>query len=292
MKELAKKIIPSALVRKIQNFLYYTQGTVVISYGGIELLAPRRHILAGVSKDKDSRRDQCIGVAARHTSIHYPECTILDIGANIGDTAAIISAYASNDLILVEASDYFLSYLESNAESIPNKTTVIQAFIYDGFNTSGTLVHWGGTAYFDSKAASRSGFKTLRLDQVADERTKLVKIDADGCDHKIILSATEWLELQKPSLIFEEQIRSTEDLEEAHKTLDALSSIGYSYFVVWDQDGVHLLSTEDFRAVRSLCEELRDIWRNKETSKALHNYEILCIHADDRLIYEGVSSNY
>jgi hypothetical protein len=45
-------------------------------------------------------RDLCIGISAKYISVKYPNKAIIDIGANIGDTAAIIATYAQNNVYL------------------------------------------------------------------------------------------------------------------------------------------------------------------------------------------------
>lgn len=55
-------------------------------------------------------RDQCVGFAAAQLSKKYPESTFMDIGANVGDTAAIMATHAKKRLILVEPSDYFFPF--------------------------------------------------------------------------------------------------------------------------------------------------------------------------------------
>lgn len=288
MKRVLKALVPSALIRKIQNLLYFAQGNAIVSYGGVDLLAPKKHILLGLNERELLSRDHCIGIAAKFATDGCPDANIVDIGANIGDTAAIISQYCPNDLVLVEASKYFFRYLKSNVARLPNNCQCVNAFIYDGNKTHGTLVHWGGTAYYDSLASSVNAFETLTLDCVSDSKTKLIKIDADGCDHRIILSAAEWLSVSRPAIIFEEQIRDSQDLSEACEVFDCLSGIGYSSFVIWDQSGKHLMSTEVVEDVRNKCRELFRVW-DSEGERGLYNYEILCLSPDDNRIFSSIN---
>jgi len=80
----------------------------------------------------------------------YPSGTIVDIGANIGDTAAIISTHARpNKLILIEGSDYFFDILVRNVSQLPGNIVCKKVLVSDVSEaTSGAFIHWGGHRLF------------------------------------------------------------------------------------------------------------------------------------------------
>lgn len=291
MKKIIKAIVPKFTIRFVQNIIYYSQSTQKISYAGFILEVPRKHLLIGISNNKNSIRDQCIGISAKYTALRYEDCSIVDIGANIGDTAAILASYVKNKLILVEASTYFYRLLKKNSTQFSNNVDIINAFILDGTQAKGSLVHWGGTAYYDTDAQNFKTVRSLNLEDVADNKTKFVKIDADGCDNQIILSSLSFISKQKPLLFFEEMIRNSKDLLDANSVIDALAVLSYGYFILWDQDGNYLLSTSNLSEVKDRLDSLFKIWTT-ESNKTIYNYEILAIPDDDSTIFEQISAHY
>jgi hypothetical protein len=122
--------------------------------------------------------------------------------------------------------------------------------VSDGAPTRGNLILSAGTAYFE--AANTSPRPTLHLSEVAGTSAALIKIDTDGLDAQIINSALDFLATGMPVLIFESQVRTRSELDIANALIGNLEAIGYSYFIVWDDAGRHVLSSSDTGAVRDL----------------------------------------
>lgn len=129
-------------------------------------------------------RDLCVGITAKFVTEEYANATIVDIGANIGDTAAIIAQYTSAKIVLVEASDYDAGILTKNVRQFPNEIEIQRVFVADGKEVHGNLHYRCGTAFFEESSGSSK--ETRRLCDIADENTRFVKTDADGFDVKII----------------------------------------------------------------------------------------------------------
>lgn len=71
-----------------------------------------------------------LGRIARRVVHKYPTATIVDIGANIGDSAAIIHHYAGRAAILcIEPSEEYFHYLVQNAASIGPEITCIKTAV-------------------------------------------------------------------------------------------------------------------------------------------------------------------
>src|SRR5258708_6065145 len=70
-----------------------TQGMVQLRVGDFTLDAPSNHILLRL-QPVQPYRDLAVGVTARELARKYPGATFVDIGANIGDTAALMATFA------------------------------------------------------------------------------------------------------------------------------------------------------------------------------------------------------
>lgn len=235
-------------------------------------------------------RDECVGVIAKHASIKYPDKSIVDIGANIGDTAALLSSNSPNDLILVEASDFFFPILEKNAATFPNKTTLVNSFISDGTSLTGHLHHWGGTAFLDEGTGNEK-IKTVPLGKLTEADVCFIKSDTDGYDFKILLAGSSWLSQQKPVILLENQVRDISEFKLADELLELLSTLNYKHFIVWDDTGIKILETSSASTVRQLNQYLLNV-HQLNTTKPFSNFDLGCFHSADEDIFNLVCNHY
>ena len=291
IRDIAIAVLPDSAVRFVRKQLrqrherrFASQAVTTMAWGDFEIEVPKNHPLLG-SVGHGPIRDQCIGNTAACIVEKYPDASFLDIGANIGDTAALLASHTGNRLILVEASDYFFEILQRNARRLPNETVLIQALVGDGSDVTGDFLHWGGTSSFHEDASGLKRARTLRLAEVADAKTGFVKSDTDGFDFTILRAGIDWLAAAKPAILFENQIRTREDLTQADALFADLSRIGYTGFVVWDDPGFHMLSTEDIRVLKGLDHYLFEVWQ-RPMPQRICNYDVLCLHRDDEDVFE------
>lgn len=109
--------------RLLRNKVYAHQGTVKMTWGGFTLEVPKYHRLRRL-RQSQPYRDLCVGITAKFVTEKYANATIVDICANIGDTAAIIAQYTSAKIVLVEANDYYAGILTKNVRQFPNEIEI------------------------------------------------------------------------------------------------------------------------------------------------------------------------
>lgn len=291
MRTFLKSLVPKFLL----NFLrerrnqqaeqqYFRQGETSVVCGAYTLVVPENHLLA---KLKQPYRDMCVGIAAKYLGLKYPNATMVDIGANVGDTAALMATHARSKLILVEASEYFLGFLRRNVSAFKNEVVVKQVLVSDGSLVSGHFHHWAGTASFVQEEQGSLKLQSERLQDLADENTCFVKTDTDGYDFGILMDSLNWLAAVHPAILFENQIRSVEELERANQLYLELQKIGYRWFIVWDDPGFHILSTSSFEALADLNRYLLKISQS-EGRKSISNYDVLCLHYKDEDVFASI----
>jgi FkbM family methyltransferase len=271
--------------RRWSHLWFERQGTITVRIGEFNVLMPSAHPLPQLSASQPYR-DVCVGIAAKYFGSKYPRAAILDIGANVGDSAARIATYCKNDLILVEPSPFFSRYLEKNISGFPNKCTVEKVFISPEDTIHGRLVHWGGTAFFEADVQSPE-LKAKKLSSF-DQAICMVKIDTDGNDFAIINKSIDWFERSQPGILFEHQIRTKSDLDQADATFENLMKIGYRCFAVFDDPGFLILSTGDIDILRDLNRYLYRIWSATNAVKSISNYDVLAVHERDRDSFESI----
>jgi hypothetical protein len=190
-------------------------------------------------------------------------------------------------LILIEASDYFFDILVRNVSQLPNEIVVKNVLISDGSKVVGSFHHWGGTASFHEGIQGRIQIQTERLSDVAGDSVCFIKTDTDGYDFRILIDSLEWLASVSPAILFENQIRNNEDIQSANELCAGLIRIGYSYFIAWDDQGFHLVSTTSLDVLTDLNRYLFKVWQNG-WHKSINNYEVLCLHQNDEDVYKDI----
>ena len=156
LHELVRRCVGEESYAKLQmyhrvriNRMFASKQTVVqLRVGDFTLNAPSNHILNRLLSIQPYR-DLAIGIVARELARKYPGETLVDIGANIGDTAAIMATYSPSPKILVEPSTFFMGFLRENASRIPNVVQIHQTLVSGNHGERGILVHGGGTARFE-----------------------------------------------------------------------------------------------------------------------------------------------
>ncbi len=205
----------------------------------------------------------------------------------------MMATHAANKLILVEGSDYYFDILKRNVARFPNPIQLRHAMIADGKDSFGYLHHWGGTAYFceDGIGPSRR-VPTLSLSDLAqDDDICFIKIDTDGHDFKIIAASIDWLARTQPALLFEVQVQNCMELKMAEDLFLLLARAGYAGFIVWDDPGRHVVSTESLPVIQDLNRYLLQLAQG-DGPKQICNYDVLCLSRRDQNLYQNISAWY
>lgn len=273
LREIVGNEAYSKLV-KIKNRAAQTEQTLRI--GRFDVAFPAGHLLPQISRNQP-QRNLALGIAAGEVSRKHPQRPILDIGANVGDTAARIASHSSAPLVLVEPSDIYFDFLKRNAAAIPNPTTLHKSFVFSG-SSSGTLVHSAGTAYLDTTASNGTEIVGKPLSDFGNP--SLIKIDTDGFDFSIITANAGFLAAHKPALYFENSVYNKDNLAEANDIAALLASLGYAYFHVFSATGAHICSTSDAAVVQDLNTFLCASSMNGNAHNLFY-YDVLCFAADD-----------
>jgi|GEM_PF-816970 FkbM family methyltransferase len=197
------------------------------------------------------RYDLALGYIAQAVFQKYPDSCAIDIGANVGDTAALIQKYQSIPTLCIEGNPKFIKYLQHNAAIVGN-IEVEKCFVgrdglivnFDNVNTQ------RGTASIvnaiDVNGCSASPLKSL--DTILNEHQrlqnyKLLKIDTDGFDFSIIMSSLDIISKLKPVLYFEYDISFAVTAKtDALNAIAGLVDCGYKKFIIYDNYGNYLLS--------------------------------------------------
>lgn len=190
-----------------------------------------------------------------------PDGVFIDIGANIGDTAAFFATYAANPILCVEGSPTYTAYLRANLRHFGGQVRLIEKFVR---TESLAMLKLGyteetGTGYLSSGShdyalADEQFIGTLDLLKEASSlgSVSLVKTDTDGFDGYIV---TDVLAAIDAPVFFEcETTKILPDIPSPWPNVfEVLEQKGFS-LIVFDNSGLPMLLADSAKA-----EILRDL---------------------------------
>ena len=271
-----------AVIRGI--ILLFRDPLVEIDVFGTRLAIPLSHALPRYLKMFPYYASN-LGRLAAVIKEKYAGLSVIDIGANIGDSAAAIRHGADAPVLCVEGNPFFLKVLKLNAGRF-RRVSVAESYVGDA--NSSLLAEdraANGTSRISPGGGREIKIRLLSgiLGDHQDFRTaKLVKIDTDGFDCKIIRGSADFLTAARPAVFFEYDplLLSRQD-DDGLSVFDALRGLGYDSALVYDNLGHFMLSLR-----------LSDLTLLKELHAHFFSYQgerfgDFCVfHSDDRDLFE------
>jgi FkbM family methyltransferase len=292
MRKLIRKLLNSAGydIVKIDAFSDRHAGKVrQVKVGNYSIAMPGNTPQINTYKYDPDANSQ-LGRLAVCTAGKYPSMTVIDIGANVGDTIAIIKTAAALPVIGIEGDPSAYRFLEMNLPLFTN-VTLIKQFLGEKEETLQASLEkegWNATIVPASGESQSIGLKTL--DQVLHEhqlfsqQLKLLKIDTEGFDTIILRGAQELLEKHKPVIYFEYNRRNMDAIgEPGLPTLFSLEKYGYRNVTFFDNKGRYLLTTPLDR--HDLIRQLHEY--SLEHTSSIAYYDICLFHESDKELSES-----
>jgi len=214
----------------------------------------------------------------------HPTLSVIDVGANVGDTIAVIKSAIDIPVIGIEGDSVSHSFLEQNTKQF-REITLIKAFL--GEKRTNIRVElekkgWNTTLVPAEKSENIITLKTL--DEVLEEHgllthtLKLLKIDTEGFDTIILRGATGLMRQHKPVLYFEYNKTNMDAINEnGLVTLLSLEKYGYYTVLFFDNKGRHMLTTP--LSQHDLIRQLHHY--ADETASEIAYYDVCLFHAED-----------
>lgn len=257
---------------------------------------PRRHMLDWLRLNHQ-RYDMPLADVSGLVVRKYPGASMIDIGANVGDTAAFMTATDAVPILCVEGNPEYLPFLKRNLNAISKHSEIVSAYVgaTDGA-MAGRIMASHGTAKLvdgDGNVPTRS-LPSILEDYPKFKQARLIKIDTDGQDAKIITGAIETLSAMKPVIFVEYYpLGAPEVATECREMLLALAAIGYSNFHVFDNFGNHMLrlpASQLDHHMRSLNAYVRST--QKDLRPSLFYYDICAFPSDDTDLSDKMLTRY
>lgn len=268
-----------------------SKGNRYIRYklGGSEILLPLAHNLPLI-RSAFPQYSTNIARVCGFVSEKYPDLHLIDIGANIGDTVAIVREFSQCPILCVEGNEYYFNILSENIRRAKFRSVeAVRAFVatYSG-EIKGQLISVGGTAHFVEDTTNP--VNAIKLSHLLDDfpefqTPKLLKIDTDGFDCSILRSELEWLGERTPVIFFEyDPFFFRGQLYDGTRIFEDLSRVGYSSAIFYDNFGDYLTSVDLQRDTQILV----DLQRYYIGRGGQQYADVAVFHGEDRDIAERI----
>jgi FkbM family methyltransferase len=241
--------------------------------------------------------DTALAEISQVLGVKFPALCAIDIGANVGDTAALIRQYAEIPVLCIEGDRDVLPVLRENAAVLGRGVVIHESFVgSDDVTVNPALITDAGRNASLAQAAEPEGSVRLRsLEAILGEHpefadAKLLKVDTEGFDFAIIAQSIDFITRAKPVILFEydphyHPEKTDSGIEMVHRLIDA----GYSDFIYYDNFGNFLLHA-DARDTSTFRDLDLYLGSNRKHGIAVYYFDICAIHRDDRDLIPSIRS--
>jgi len=214
---------------------------ISVNVHGAALILPRSHSLPHfVARYPfyDSALPALASFLRRHKTSRL---NVVDVGANFGDTAAIIAASIGRDgaqFVCVEADAQYIPWLRRNTEGM--KVDIVHAIAgpVSGVTQATMLPSGAGTSAIVSDDGSTA--RMIAVDDLSDEPIDLLKIDTDGFELEVLRGATRVLSRDDIAVFLEYSPPHIRRFGGAEPTevLATLGAAGFEEAMAYDNIGI------------------------------------------------------
>lgn len=219
----------------------------------------------------------------------YKNATIIDVGANIGDSVGLIRTVTDAQIICIEGDLFYFHLLKKNLENFKNIVSIHQYLGESNDILHVKPIHEHGTLKLSNDSSGDNKIKINTLDSLINEiqfdwnNVKLLKIDTDGFDNSIIKGSEELLKKLKPVIFFE--YSESHLKENGINGLDIfpfLDQLDYENIMFYEPNGRFIFSTKINNY--SLIEQMHDFISN--FGSPIQYLDLVVFHKDDIDLFE------
>lgn len=227
-----------------------------------------------------------------------PSDTVIDVGANVGDTlAGMVEQNGASSYICIEPDDLFYKHLQKNIERIKSSKKDLDVHTIKslvGKSVSGvSLEGKGGTKH--AVISNEGSIKSKPLDELLSETAytniRILKTDVDGFDYDVLDSSASVIQKHKPIIFFEFQYDFEYQKNGYEKTLYSLESEGYCDWTIFDNFGEVVVRTKSLDVVIQL---MRYVWNQNigRATRTIYYYDVLVVQKKDSDLIDRVLADY
>jgi FkbM family methyltransferase len=222
---------------------------VLVRVGNFDILMPSNNPQISNYKNTPDLNIE-LAILAKAVAKKYPDLVLIDIGANVGDTIAVVKSFIDLPIIAIEGDVTSLKFLELNAVNFKN-ITIINTFLGESKQIVKADIEkqgWNNTIIPNFLAKTELYVNTL--DNILEENnlnainSKLLKIDTEGFDTIILRGCNKLLTEKKPVIYLEFNAQNMKAIgENGIDTILSLKQFGYNDIFIFDGLSNLILST-------------------------------------------------
>lgn len=220
------------------------------SWRGIPLLLPLSHDLP-LHTQAAPHYGTNLARLASHVATKYEHATAVDVGANVGDTTALLHRAGIWSTLAIEGNAKFIPFLVANTTVYPE--VEIEPSYVAADLPAHAVVMSAGTASLVPAPNNAAPVPALGepLQELLNRHPlfanfRLIKTDTDGWDAAILISSVDVLHRAKAIVFFEYDPNLTRwidpRLPTPREALSALRDAGYAGFIFWRNTGTYLFA--------------------------------------------------
>jgi FkbM family methyltransferase len=284
MKQLIRNIFTYFGYSLVKNIKPVTEGTTTVKVGDFEIQIFNRSGLKECYryfKDYGAQLTRLTVVLSKH----YPGLVAIDIGANQGDSVTLIKSGADVPVISVEGDGTLAELYNSNTAQFKNVQLIKTFLSEDDIEMDCTFSKVGHNLTIvpseKGKNATRTKFSSidqLYKNGVLNNNCKLLKIDTEGFDLKIMRGGDKFITAIKPAILFEFNRENLEAVEtDPFSIFPWLLSHGYNTILFYESDGRFMFSSAVSN--QRFMKQMFDYVDAKNAK--VYYLDIIVFHADD-----------
>lgn len=206
-----------------------------------------------------------LGRVALHVRHKYQSMTMIDVGANVGDSLAVTRTLSDHPVLCIEGEHRFFQFLVENTRHMPD-VEVEHTFVgAAGDHIRAVRSERGNAQVLLGPSPGPRNIATLSETLARHPRfaaAKFVKLDAEGFDCRIIRAELPLLRRNRPVLFFEYYPHACHLTgQEPLSTFSVLSQAGYSTLLIYQNVGRYFmtLALDQVHALKDLHCFLEDL---------------------------------
>lgn len=263
--------------------------------GAHKIRLPEGHALPDY-QTRYRRYDFALGELARIVSEKYPGSPRIDIGANVGDSWALMNKHAITETLLIEGDPAYMNLLKFNVNRLGHPAQICEVFCGPnrGIVSEESIRRTGaGTSSINNipaPPASNATIPILTFHEILDlypnfKLSKLIKLDTDGYDFGIVeayallfsqMQATVYYECAP----FEQETGVKDSLNSFQKLINY-----FKFFVIYDNFGHFMCSLEGDNLFEKYLELMVFLVSNRVDGAAVYYFDIAAFTPENKDLF-------
>jgi FkbM family methyltransferase len=226
---------------------------------------------------------------ANEVLIKYKDLKIIDVGANIGDSVALIKSVINVPILCIDGDEIFFSLLKENTRQF-NNVVLEKVMLSDHKKMVNVNFHGlGGTSHIEENG-KLSDFETLDLVLKRNKEfmhSRFIKVDTDGYDGYVLGGAEKYLSAVKPVIFFEYDPYFLNIAK--YKPMDIFKLLihyGYIYALIYDNTGKYICNLK-----LNNHKLLLDLTTKIDNNNGQNYYDICVFCEADKDLFEKLRQN-